>query len=229
VTLVKICGVSDPRHARLAAAYGADFVGLVFAPSPRQVTIGQARRIAEGLGKTGEQSRSIGMDGIDAALRERRPLLVGVFADQDPDTVNGIAEECHLDVVQLSGSEPWEFNSHLTRPILKCMKVREDETADELMSHFHGGAILLLDPHVPGVYGGTGRTIDWEVAAEVARRTRTVLAGGLAPANVADAVRTVRPWAVDVSSGVETDGVKDPMKIRAFITGAKSTATEGGR
>jgi phosphoribosylanthranilate isomerase len=226
MTLVKICGISDPRHARLAAALGTDFVGMVFAPSTRQVTIGQAKRIAEGLGKDSQATRSMSVEEVEKALDARRPLLVGVFADQDADTINSIADECRLDLVQLSGSEPWEMNEHLTRPILKCMKVRAGETAEQLMMHYHGGAVLLLDPHVEGVYGGTGRTIDWNVAAEIARQTPTVLAGGLTPTNIEQAVRTVRPWAVDVSSGVETDGRKDPIKIRAFIAAAKSVDVE---
>jgi phosphoribosylanthranilate isomerase len=222
MTLVKICGISDPRHARLAAALGADFVGAVFAPSRRQVTIGQAKRIAEGLGKNGPPLSASDPGQIENALAGKRPLLVGVFADQDPETINSIADECGLDLVQLSGSEPWEMNEHLHRPILKCMKVRDGETAEQLMLHFHDGAVLLLDPFVPGTYGGTGRTLDWDVAAQVAEQTPTVLAGGLTPYNVAQAVRAVHPWAVDVSSGVETDGVKDPEKIRAFIAAAKS-------
>lgn len=223
MTHVKICGISDPAHARLAAAFGADFIGLVFAPSKRQVTLGQAKRVASALGKKpGAALAASDTTTIEAALAERRPLLVGVFADQDADTINSIAEDVGLDLIQLSGSEPWEVNEHLSRPVLKCMKVREDETAAALMQHYHGGAVLLLDPFVPGTYGGTGRTLDWSVAAGIASQTPTILAGGLTPVNVADAVRTVQPWAVDVSSGVETDGAKDPNKIRAFIAEAKS-------
>ena len=222
MTVVKICGVSKASNARAAAAFGADFIGMVFAPSRRQVTLGQAKKVAEGLGKErGERLTKPDAASIEEALKHRRPLLVGVFADQDTDTINSIADEVGLDLVQLSGSEPWEVNEHVARPILKCMKVREGETADQLMVHFHGGAVLLLDPFVPGTYGGTGRTLDWAVAAEIARQTPTVLAGGLTPANVGEAVRTVHPWAVDVSSGVETDGAKDPDKIRAFIAAAK--------
>lgn len=227
MTLVKICGVSDPKHARAAAAFGADFVGMVFAPSRRQVTLGQAKRIAAALGKKpGARLQSSDTETIEGALRARRPLLVGVFADQDADTINAIADEVGLDLVQLSGSEPWEMNEHLGAPVFKCMKVREDETAAALMGHYHGGAVLLLDPFVPGTYGGTGRTLDWSVAAEVAAQTPTILAGGLAPENVAEAVRTVHPWAVDVSSGVETDGVKDTNKIRAFIQAVRSADAE---
>lgn len=223
MTLVKICGVSDPKHARAAAAFGADFVGMVFAPSKRQVTLGEAKRIARALGKKpGAPLPSSDTATIEAALAQRRPLLVGVFADQDADTINAIADEIGLDLVQLSGSEPWEVNEHLSRPVLKCMKVRAKETAPEVLEHYHGGAVLLLDPFVEGTYGGTGQTLDWRVAGEIARETPTVLAGGLTPDNVAEAVSTVHPWAVDVSSGVETDGVKDTDKIRAFILAAKS-------
>jgi phosphoribosylanthranilate isomerase len=219
MTYVKICGVSDPKHARVAAACGADFVGVVFAPSQRQVTLGQAKQVAK---KPGQPLVASNAEAIEEALRARRPLLVGVFADQGPDTINGIADEVGLDLVQLSGSEPWEVNAQIQRPVLKCMKMRDGETAADLLFHYHGGAVLLLDPFVPGVYGGTGRKLDWRIAAEIARKTPTVLAGGLTPDNVGEAVRSVQPWAVDVSSGVETDGVKDPQKIRAFIAAAKS-------
>ncbi len=222
MTLVKICGVSEVRHARAAAALGADFVGMVFAPSRRQVTLGQAKRIAAALGKAGDGPPAAPTtEAVEAALGSRRPLLVGVFADQDADTINGIASECGLDLVQLSGSEPWDVCEHLRRPVLKCMKVREGQPAEEVLSAVREGALVLLDPYVEGSYGGAGVTLDWRVAAQVAARVPVMLAGGLAPENVAKAVRTVHPWAVDVSSGVETEGAKDVSKIRAFIEAAK--------
>lgn len=222
MTLVKICGVSDVTHARAAAALGADFVGMVFAPSRRQVTLGQAKRIASSLRKEGEPAPS-GTDAndVETALSHRRPLVVGVFADQDADTVNAICDDVGLDLVQLSGSEPWEVCAHIHRPIFKCMKIRDGETAEELMVHVHEGAIVLLDPYVEGTYGGTGKTLDWNVASQIARSTTTVLAGGLTPNNIAKAVSVVQPWAVDVSSGVETEGVKNVEKIRAFIAAAR--------
>jgi phosphoribosylanthranilate isomerase len=224
VTLVKICGVSDVTHARAAAALGADFVGMVFAPSRRQVTLGQAKRIASGLRDEGEPApQGTDATGVEAALSRRRPLLVGVFADQDADTVNAICDDVGLDLVQLSGSEPWEVCAHIHRPIFKCMKVRDGETAEQLMVHVHEGAIVLLDPYVEGTYGGTGKTLDWNVASLIARSTTTVLAGGLTPLNITKAVSVVQPWAVDVSSGVETEGVKDVEKIRAFIAAARET------
>jgi phosphoribosylanthranilate isomerase len=221
--LVKICGVMESRHARAAASLGADFIGMVFAPSRRQVTMGQAAKIAQALGKREAAEPSVASTAqmIEALLAERRPLLVGVFADQDVETINGIAEECSLDLVQLSGSEPWEMCRTLNRPVLKCLKVTQDHNADELLSDVHDSAIPLLDPYVSGTYGGTGQTLDWEVAAAVAQQVRLVLAGGLTPENVAQAVAQVHPWAVDVSSGVETDGAKDVDKMRAFIQAAK--------
>ncbi len=225
MTLVKICGVTDPKHARAAAAFGADFVGMVFAPSRRQVTIGQAKRIASALRKERGCLRPAASPAeVEEAARASRPLLVGVFADQDADTINNIAEECGLDVVQLSGSEPWEMCGMIRRPVFKCMKVRPDDDASRVMSHVGEGGIVLLDPYVAGTYGGTGQTLDWNVAAMVAERTPTVLAGGLTPENVGQAVRAVHPWAVDVSSGVETDGTKDTEKIRSFIAAAKEAA-----
>lgn len=222
MTLVKICGVTDPKHARAAAAFGADFVGMVFAPSRRQVTIGQAKRIAAALRKErGCLPPGAAAGEVEEAVRQTRPLLVGVFADQDADTINAISDECGLDVVQLSGSESWEMCAMIRRPVFKCMKVKPGDAASVVLANMGAGGIVLLDPYVSGTYGGTGQILDWFMAAEVAAQVPTVLAGGLKPDNVSHAVRTVRPWAVDVSSGVETEGSKDTEKIREFIAAAK--------
>ncbi len=141
MTLVKICGVSEPRYARAAASYGADFIGVVFAPSRRQVTMGQARRIADALGERRGPPSTPTVAAVEARLRARRPLLVGVFADQDADTVNGIAEECALDLIQLSGSEPWEMCALLNRPVIKCLKVHQGQPAPDVLAHVHRGAL----------------------------------------------------------------------------------------
>jgi phosphoribosylanthranilate isomerase len=222
MTLVKICGISEAKHARAAAALGADFVGMIFAPSKRQVTIGQAKRIASALRKErGRLRAGASTAELEEAIDHGRPLLVGVFADQDADTINGIAEECGLDIVQLAGSEPWEMCSMIERPVFKCMKVKPGDEASGVIGSAGDGGILLLDPYVAGTYGGTGQTLDWDVAAVVAKQRPTVLAGGLTPENVGGAIRIVRPWAVDVSSGIESDGTKDVDKIRSFIAAAK--------
>jgi phosphoribosylanthranilate isomerase len=220
VTLVKICGLREPAHAIAAAEAGADFVGLVFAESRRRVTVEQARAIACALG---EPLTAAGRDArqIEALLRRKRPLVVGVFAGADAETVNRTAEAAGLDLVQLSGDEPWDMCGKFSRPVLKAVKVKDGMSAEEVIADLRPGAVPLLDTHAEGALGGTGMTFDWAVAAEVARRFPIVLAGGLTPENVGEAVRLVHPWAVDVSSGVETDGVKDVGKIRAFVAAVR--------
>jgi phosphoribosylanthranilate isomerase len=221
LTLVKICGLREPAHALAAAEAGADFIGLVFAESRRRVSVEQARAIVRALGEPLVGSAS-DAEGIEAMLRRKRPLVVGVFADADAESVNRTAEAVGLDLVQLSGDEPWEMCDRLSRPVLKAVKVRDGTSAEELIAELRPGAVPLLDTHTEGALGGTGRPFDWSVAAEVARRFSIVLAGGLTPENVGEAVRCVRPWAVDVSSGVEADGVKDVGKIRAFVEAVHS-------
>jgi len=223
VTLVKICGLREPAHALAAAEAGADFIGLVFAESRRRVTVDQARGIVGALGEPRLVGAGGGAEHIEALLRRKRPLVVGVFAGADAETVNRTAEAVGLDLVQLSGDEPWELCDKLSRPVLKAVKVKEGTSAGEIIATLRPGAVPLLDTHAEGALGGTGRPFDWAVAAEVARRFPIVLAGGLTPGNVGEAVRRVRPWAVDVSSSVETDGVKDVEKIRAFIAAAHTT------
>ena len=216
MTLVKICGVREPAHALAAAEAGADFIGLVFAESRRRVTVDQARAIVGALGEPLSAAGG-GAEHIEALLQRKRPLVVGVFAGADAETVSRTLEAVGLDLAQLSGDEPWDMCEKLSRLVLKAVKVKDGTTAEEIIAAIHPGATPLLDTHAEDALGGTGRPFDWAVAAEVARRFPIVLAGGLTPENVGEAVRRVRPWAVDVSSGVETDGVKDVAKIRTFI------------
>jgi len=223
LTLVKICGLREPEHALAAAEAGADFIGLVFAESQRRVTLDQARALARALGEPPSAAAVGDARHIEMLLQRKRPLLVGVFADADAETIDRTAEAVGLDLVQLSGDEPWDICDRLSLPVLKAVKVRDGTSAEEIIAALRPGAVPLLDTHAEGALGGTGRPFDWSVAAEVARRFPIVLAGGLTPENVGEAVRRVRPWAVDVSSGVETDGVKDVGKIRAFIAAAHTT------
>ena len=222
MTLVKICGLREPAHALAAAEAGADFVGLVFAKSRRRVMVEQAQAIARALGEPLAAAGGGDARHIEALLRRKRPLVVGVFAGADAEAVNRAADAVGLDLVQLSGDEPWDMCGKLSRPVLKAVKVRDGTSAEEIVASLRpGAAIPLLDTHAEGALGGTGRSFDWTVAAEVARRFPIVLAGGLTPENVGEAVRRVRPWAVDVSSGVETDGAKDVEKICAFVAAVR--------
>jgi len=239
MTLVKICGMREPRHAVAAADAGADFVGVVFAPSRRRVTVEQAQAIARALGAGQAAAKVPPADAlndarwfrqwarsIESLLGRKRPLLVGVFADADPKTINSIAESCGLDLVQLSGHEAWGMCLEIRRPVIKALRVSASASARSILGTMRPGtaALCLLDSDVKGILGGSGETFDWQVARGVAAKRPIILAGGLTPESVGEAVRVVKPWGVDVSSGVETEGVKDAAKIRAFI----AAATEGG-
>jgi phosphoribosylanthranilate isomerase len=239
MTLVKICGMREPGHAVAAADAGADFVGVIFAPSRRRATVEQAQAIARALGSTQAAASVPAADAlkdarwfrrwarsIEALLGRKRPLLVGVFADAETETINSIADSCGLDLVQLSGHEAWGTCLEIGRPVIKAIRVSASASARSILGTMRPGTagLCLLDSEVKGILGGSGQTFDWQVARGVAAKRPIILAGGLTPENVGEAVRVVKPWAVDVSSGVETDGVKDVAKIRAFV----AAATEGG-
>jgi phosphoribosylanthranilate isomerase len=239
---VKICGVTRTEDALVAAEAGADFIGLIFAESPRRLSSERAAEIVRALGSPLRDAATVPIHQAEAAdaagwfrraaqaleglLEKKRPLTVGVFADMDFETVNSIADECGVDLIQFSGGESWRDCLLANRQVIKVLHVREGESAEDVLSGVEAGTAVacLLDPQVAGVRGGAGRRLDWEVAARVAREMPIILAGGLTPDNVAEAVRAVRPWAVDVSSGVETGGAKDRDKIRAFIAAAKEVS-----
>lgn len=241
MTLVKICGVRDPETALAAAEAGADFVGMVFAESKRQVTPQECYDVVEALKAKRTQGREADFDGpergdvsarswfgvwadaIEQSATRWRPLIVGVFADMDADEVNDIANAAGLDLVQLSGGETQGYIERIERPVLRAIHVGETDTASDVFEAITAGSAagLLLDTASKSARGGTGEAFDWDVAAEVARRTPFLLAGGLTPENVAAAVEQVEPWGVDVSSGVETGGKKDIEKVRAFVRAAK--------
>ncbi len=211
--LVKICGIREVRHARAAAEAGADMVGFVFAESRRCVTPEQAHEIA-------------------TAPYARRPRFVGVFVNEDPAEVARLAAEVRLDLVQLSGNESPAYCAELRLPYLKVLHVRDEMPAREIAQAaalYPGAAAIVLDTAgAAGAnrWGGTGMAIDAALAAEAVRLIDrpVMLAGGLRPETVAQAIRAVRPWAVDVSSGVEVDGVKDEARIAAFVSAAKYSA-----
>jgi phosphoribosylanthranilate isomerase len=236
MTLVKICGVRSPEHAVACAEAGADFIGLMFAESRRRVTVEEAHaivvavrperagfRLSPGEPPGGWFERC--QASIRAGLQAARPLLVGVFADEDFAHVQEVASELDLDFVQLSGGEPWQWANDLPCPVIKVLHVAPGASADSLIAQVVPGtaAVCMLDTGKAGLRGGTGERFDWAVAAEVDRVLPVALAGGLDPDNVTDAIRQAGPWLVDVSTGVETDGVKDLDKIRRFIQAAKST------
>lgn len=185
----------DAAAAVVAAAAGADAIGFVFAPSRRQVTVAQARQIAA----------------------ELPPFVtkVGVFVDEDRARILEIAGACRLEMLQLHGTESPEFAAALPLPVLKAVRMR-DAGSLRVLGDYRVAA-FLLDSYDPELAGGTGRAFNWELAAGLRAPAPVILSGGLTVENVARALDVVRPYGVDVSSGVESDGRKDPGKIRAFI------------
>jgi phosphoribosylanthranilate isomerase len=212
MTCVKICGITNVKDALVALDAGADFLGFIFhPPSPRRVTPELAGQIAE-------------------RVRRSSPTvcLVGVFVDQDPASVQRTVARCGLDYAQLHGAEPPEWTTALLNQgikVIKAFRVRDGGSLDDIERH--PATAFLLDAYVPGQAGGTGQTFDWNLARRAGLLGPIILAGGLTPENVAQAIHTVRPWGVDVSSGVEAaPGRKDPEKVRRFIAAAKRTGFE---
>ncbi len=212
MTRVKICGIIDVFHAQVAMEAGADLIGVVFAPSPRQVSYEKGREIV-------------------AAVKENGLPVAGVFVNMPAATVNDVASFCGLDWVQLSGDETWEYCQQIEKPVIKAIHVSRKWGEVELLAHLEDGQrvlgarspIYLLDTFVEHQYGGTGQSFAWEIARQAAAKFPLIIAGGLHPENVGQVVASLRPWGVDVSSGVETDGVKDVGKIKAFVKAVRST------
>ena len=196
---IKICGLQDAPTALAAAKAGADAIGLVFAPSRRRVTPEQAREICQVL----------------------PPLVtrVGVFVDFPVDEVRQIAEFCGLDSVQLHGQESTGYCRQLGLRCIKAIPARDRVTLEQANSY--PVSAVLVDTFIPGTTGGSGQTFNWQLLEGLPLKPPLILAGGLNPGNVGRAVALVRPYGVDVSSGVEVNGKKDMALMRAFIQRVK--------
>ena len=210
---VKICGITRPEDAELAATLGAAWVGFIFWPrSPRFVEPETAAAIL--------------------AVLPPHVGGVGVFVDQAADHVNAVADEVGLGAVQLHGQESAETCRRCRRRVIKAVRLSGDGAGDDPDAVW-SGATMLVDAFDPVRMGGTGRRVDWTRAARLARRRPLMLSGGLRADNVGDALRQVAPYGLDVSSGVESrPGVKDPDRLRAFfaaLAGSRAaTAPAGG-
>jgi len=201
-TRIKICGITRSEDAFAAAEAGADAIGLVFyPPSPRNIDPVRARDIVRAL--------------------PAFVTTVGLFVDPSDELVRRTLDIVPLDLLQFHGAESPELCERFGRPYLKAIRVRPEVDLLECARRYEGARALLLDAYVDGTHGGTGTRFDWGLVPSRLPRP-VVLSGGLDPGNVAEAVRRVRPWAVDVSSGVEqAKGIKDPVRIREFIAGVR--------
>lgn len=200
---VKICGITSEEDGLLAVAMGADAVGFLFAPSPRRVSPSTARDIARRL--------------------PPEILTVGVFRNEDPRNVVRIANDARLGAVQLHGHESPEETKHVREQVGRVIKAFPAGSEDLERARSFGADIVLVDADQPG----SGKIFDWALAERAAGSLPVMVAGGLTPENVAEAIGKTRPWGVDVSTGVESaPGRKDPRLVREFINAARLAAAE---
>ena len=219
MTNVKICGLRTLSDATIAIQEGADFIGFVFVQNvTRQINVSTAKKIIKQTKKLLQP---------DAQLK-----FVGLFVNEQIDQINQIINECELDYVQLCGNEtPTQWKS-LNTNVIKQLKIPHS-IAEQLTIHeemiirdaemiYSSGAKILIDADVQGKHGGTGVLSDWDLASKISAKYPVILAGGLTPRNVSNAIQVVNPWGVDVSSGVESNSQKDPEKIAQFIKNSKT-------
>lgn len=182
---VKICGLTEVEHALVASKAGADFLGVVFAPSRRQVSLEKAQQ----------------MVGEIHSLK-KCPAVVGVFVNLAASEVNRIADYCRLDWVQLSGDESWQYCREIKKPLIKTVHIAREQKVEDIIAEIEKGyqlfsrreLICLLDTGLADAYGGTGQVFDWRLAEEVSIRFPIMVAGGLTPDNIGQMVREVHPW-----------------------------------
>lgn len=203
---VKICGITNLEDALIAVEAGADALGFVFF--------------------TGS-SRYISPDQAAGIIRLLPPFVqtVGLFVNEELAIVNSVADQCGLDLIQLHGEESPDYCAAVTRRVIKAFRVKDESSLDDMQNY--RVAAYLLDAWSPVAHGGTGTVFNWDIAAQAAASYTIILAGGLTPENVAGAIAAVQPYAVDVSSGVETTpGRKDTRKVNAFCRSAKGMHEE---
>jgi phosphoribosylanthranilate isomerase len=232
VTKVKICGITNLEDALVAVQAGADLLGFIFyEPSPRYVAPGIVKDIVSRVTCQGSSDSSYTL-----------PTFVGVFVNASLKIIGQILDYCQLDGIQLHGEETPEFVNHFQGRAFKAIRPQSLEEAERLIQKYLPASSLtpsnanrshslppyfLLDAYHPTLYGGTGHVTDWTMAANIARRYPIMLAGSLTPTNVAEAIQAVKPWGVDVSSGVEVEkGRKDHEKVREFVKAAKGVKRE---
>lgn len=196
MTWVKICGITNLEDGLKASSLGVDALGFIFAPSHRRIDPEDARKIIQAL--------------------PTPPLKVGVFVDEDPKEVFNVARYCGLDILQFHGKESEDYCKRFNYFIIKAIRVSDFRSLRE-MEMYHE-TMILLDSFNPHQAGGTGNPFPWEIALEAKRRRDFIFSGGLTPLNVGEGIKKVKPWGVDVCSGVEAyPGKKDYLKMEDFL------------
>ena len=197
-TRIKVCGITCPEDARMAVAAGADGLGFIF--------VEQSPRLVE-------------PDMVRAITEELPPFVdrIGVFLDEEIDVVKEIVHYCHLTLVQLHGSESPEYCRKISSQVIKAFSIRTESDSEELAAYADAASGFLLDTYHKDMAGGTGKAFDWKLVEQMKPPGPVILAGGLTPENVGEAIRQVKPFAVDVNSGVEYQpGRKDSDKLKNF-------------
>ncbi|MFL2761917.1 MAG: phosphoribosylanthranilate isomerase [Dehalococcoidia bacterium] len=218
MTNIKICGIRKMSDAKIALQEGAHFIGFVFVDNvTRKINESTAKQIIK---------------EIKIAQKFDSPLkFVGLFANQQINTINHIIKECELDYVQLCGDEPPSLWKSIDAQVIKQLRIPptgKNNIDPEMIIRsaetiFSSGSTILIDSEVKGKLGGTGIQPDWNLASKISSEYPIILAGGLTPKNISDAILSVSPWGVDVSSGVESNNQKDPRKIVEFIQNSKKS------
>jgi len=204
---VKICGITNLDDAMAAADFGADALGFVFFKnSPRYLSPASAKKI----------------------IKKLYPFIstVGVFVNEDKNTIKKTVSQAGIDIIQLHGEEPPDACKLFWHLVIKAIRVKSIDNLEIISKYKDKVSAFLLDTYTPEIFGGTGQIFNWDIAAEAKKCGRVILAGGLTPENIEKAVRLVHPYAVDVSSGVEAEkGKKDHLKMKLFIERAKSVSS----
>lgn len=196
MTWIKICGITNLDDGLKAASLGVDALGFIFAPSVRRIKPDVAKKVILALPKT--------------------LFKVGVFVDEEEKEVLRVAEYCRLNGLQFHGEESPEYCQKFLHPVFKAIHIRDSESLKDMERY--RGLSLLLDTYSPGQAGGTGKPFSWEVAVIAKERRDFILSGGLSPLNVGEAIKKVKPWGVDASSGVESSpGKKDLLRMEEFV------------
>ncbi len=215
---IKMCGIRTFDNAMMVIESGVDIIGFNFYPrSPRYISPGDCMRLVVRL---------------ETALREEmsKITMMGVFVNSERDNMHAVFRDCHLDMIQLSGDEPPEVLEMLGERSFKVLRPTTFEEFSDAVQRYPRRTMApawMIDTFRPGQYGGTGQPADWELVRRIAQQAPVLLAGGLTAENVAEAIRRVNPWGVDVASGVESaPGVKDPQKVQRFVQAVRFAARE---